>query len=57
MISIECRAYDQLIKHNSQEAIGLVHFEVRKCFLFVKSFSYFILNLDLFTSREKKELF
>jgi len=28
MISIECRAYDQLIKHNSQEAIGLVHFEL-----------------------------
>ena len=29
MISIECRAYDQLILHNSQEAIGLVHFEVQ----------------------------
>ena len=28
MISIECRAYDQFIRHNSQEAIGLVHFEV-----------------------------
>ena len=28
MISIECRAYDQFILHNSQEAIGLVHFEV-----------------------------
>jgi len=28
MISIECRAYDQLIVHNSQEAIGLVHFEL-----------------------------
>ena len=51
MISIECRAYDQLIVHNSQEAIGLVHFEVEKL-LFVKSFSYFTLNLDLSTLRE-----
>ena len=38
MISIECRAYDQLIKHNSQEAIGLVHFEVRKSLLLLKVF-------------------
>ena len=32
MISIECRAYDQWIVHNSQEAIGLVHFEVKVFF-------------------------
>ena len=32
MISIECRAYDQRIVHNSQEAIGLVHFEVKMFF-------------------------